>query len=91
MIKCSEISREKIGWMLSQPLKVKVELMHQHLLICQIVVNSILEQEVEDLCGPRYNHEKPHDGRYSRYGFNPGSVRLGPEKIPNIGVVHELS
>lgn len=82
MIKSSEISREKIGWMLSQPLEVKVELMHQHLRICQIVVNSILEQEVEELCGPRYRHEKPHDGRYSRYGYNPGSVRMGPEKVP---------
>jgi len=82
MIKSSEISREKIGWMLSQPIKVKVELLSHHLQICRIMVNSMLDQEVEEICGQRYRHDKPHCGRYSRYGYNPGSVRLGPEKIP---------
>jgi len=33
------------------------------------------------LCGPKYSHHKPHDGRYSRWGYNPGSVRIGEHRL----------
>ena len=33
------------------------------------------------MCGERYAHQKPHDGRYARYGYNPGSVRIGEHRL----------
>lgn len=38
--------------------------------------------EVDEKCGERYNREKPEDGKYSRYGSQSGSLKLGIERIP---------
>lgn len=82
MIKSTEkISRENFTWLFEQPLDVKVSTLQQHLSICQLVINQILEEEVKYLSGNRYSHDKPHDGQYSRYGFNPGSVNIGGKKL----------
>lgn len=82
MIKSTEkISRENFAWLFEQPLDLKVSILQQHLSICQLVINQILEEEVNYLSGERYSHDKPHDGRYSRYGFNPGSVCIGGKKL----------
>ncbi len=81
MDKSTKVTRENLGWLLEQPLAIKVGLIQQHLSICQLVINQILEEDVRALSGERYSHEKPHEGRYSRYGFNPGSVRIGDKKV----------
>lgn len=82
MIESTEkISRENFTWLFEQPLDVKVSILQQHLSICQLVINQILEEEVKYLSGNRYSHDKPHDGQYSRYGFNPGSVNIGGKKL----------
>jgi len=80
-IKNTQINRQNLNWLLEQPLDVKVDLVANHMEICRIVINSILESEVEDLAGMRYSHEKPNGGQYSRWGSNPGSIRLGNQKI----------
>jgi hypothetical protein len=41
-----------------------------------------MDKEVEEHTGERYSHDKPKEGRYSRWGSNPGSVRIGSEKVP---------
>jgi transposase-like protein len=41
------------------------------------------------LCGERYAHQKPHNGRYARYGYNPGSVRIGEHRL-NLSVPRVL-
>jgi transposase-like protein len=76
-----KISRENFSWLFEQPLDLKVSILQQHLSICQLVINQILEEEVKYLSGERYSHDKPHEGRYSRYGFNPGSVNIGGKKL----------
>lgn len=81
MDKSTQISRENFGWLFEQPIEVKVSILQQHLSICQLVINQILEEEVKHLSGQRYSHDKPHDGKYSRYGFNPGSVNIGGKKL----------
>jgi transposase-like protein len=45
------------------------------------MINELLEEEVRQKAGARYSREKPNDGRYSRWGFNPGSVRIGDQKL----------
>ncbi len=76
-----KITRQHFTWLFEQPLDVKVEVLQQHLSICQLVINQILEEEVKYLSGERYSHQKPHEGQYSRYGFNPGSVTIGGKKL----------
>ena len=80
--KSTKINRNKIDWYLNQPFETQLELMSNHLEICRIVINSMLDTAAEEQTGPRYSHNKPHNGRYSRWGFNPGSVQLGSQKIP---------
>ena len=81
MDKSTKISRENLAWLFEQPIDIKISLLTQHLTISQLILNQILEEEVINLSGPRYSHEKPHFGAYSRYGFNPGSVRVGDKKV----------
>ena len=81
MDKSTKISREKLSWLYEQPIDIKISLLTQHLTISQIILNQILEDDVSRLSGSRYSHDKPHFGEYSRYGFNPGSVRIGDKKV----------
>lgn len=81
MPKKPEISKENLSWLLTQPADVKLAMLESHLDICRLLVNEILEEEVTALCGARYSHEKPHEGRYSRWGYNPGSVRIGDHRL----------
>ena len=80
-VKCSSINRKKISWLLEQDLSVKFEAMQHHLEICRMLMNDIFEDEVKQYTGARYDRNKPHDGQYSRWGYNPGSVKLGGERI----------
>lgn len=81
MIKSSKINREKLDWLINQPLNTKVELVSQHMEIVKIIINSIIEEEVVQYTGEKYSHQKPNDGKYSRWGYNPGSVKVGTEKL----------
>lgn len=81
MHESNEISRNKLAWLKEQSVDLKVELIHNHLALCQILLNELLEEEVIEKAGERYSRSKPHDGRYSRWGFNPGSVRIGDKKL----------
>lgn len=75
------INKENLRWLLEQPADVKIAMLESHLDICRLLINEILEEEVASLCGPKYSHEKPHHGRYSRWGYNPGSVRIGDHRL----------
>lgn len=62
-----------------KPWEVKLALLQHHLELARIFVGELLEEEVEKKAGKRYSHD---DTRYSRWGKNPGSVRIGEEKVP---------
>lgn len=76
-----EINQANLRWLLTQPADVKIAMLESHLDLCRLLVNEILEEEVTALCGAKYSHEKPHQGRYSRWGTNPGSVRMGAHRL----------
>ena len=61
-----------------KPWEVKLALLQHHLELARIFVNELLEEEVEEKAGQRYSHD---DSRFSRWGTNPGSVRIGEEKV----------
>ncbi len=81
MNKITKVARENFTWLFEQPLELKLSILEQHLSICQLVINQILEEEVKFLSGERYSHDKPNAGRFSRWGFNPGSVNVGGKKL----------
>jgi transposase-like protein len=80
-VKRTTVNRKKISWLLEQDLDVKIEALQHHLDISRMLVNDILEDEVRNYTGDWYSHEKPHEGRYSRWGSNPGSIKLGDRRI----------
>lgn len=76
-----EINQENLRWLLAQPADVKSAMLESQLDLCRLLVNEILEEEVTVLCRAKYAHEKPHHGRYSRWGTHPGSVRIGEHRL----------
>jgi len=79
--KDTELNRRNLSWLQEQSIDLKISLLQNHLSICQIMINELLDEEVKEKAGARYSREKPNDGRYSRWGFNPGSVRIGDQKL----------
>jgi len=73
--------RKKISWLLEQDLEVKLSALGHYWEISRMLINDILEDEVKQHTGERYSHQKPHQGRYSRWGINPGSVKLGNQRL----------
>ena len=79
--KDKELNRRNLSWLQEQSVDLKISLLQNHLSISQIMINELMEEEVIQKAGVRYSREKPNDGRYSRWGFNPGSVRIGDQKL----------
>jgi len=80
-VNAKNINRQKLDWLFEQPINVQLEIVSQHMEIVRIVINSILEGEVSKLAGEKYNRNKPNGGRYDRWGINPGSVKIGGQKL----------
>jgi transposase-like protein len=82
MIK-STTNSETLKWLLEQPIEVQFEALQSHLNVALLLINSFIEEEVRSKAGPRYKHdtEASSYGGYSRYGSNPGSIRIGDEKL----------
>lgn len=81
MHKEREISRMGISGLKGLGLEAQLALIQHHLSLTQFLVNELLQSEVEALAGPVYSREKPNDGRYSRWGYNPSTVSVGTEKV----------
>ena len=79
--KDKQLNRRDLSWLQEQSVDLKMSLLQNHFSMCQIMINELLEEEVKQKAGARYSREKPNDGRYSRWGFNPGSVRIGDQKL----------
>jgi hypothetical protein len=70
-----------LKWLKKQKPLVQLDLLQNHLSICQILINELLEEEVITKAGKRYTHSKPNEGKYSRWGHNPGSVQIGDQRL----------
>jgi uncharacterized protein (TIGR02145 family) len=53
----------------------RIAMIQQHLSVCQFLVNQIVESTMVEYVGEKGSNQKPHDGQYSRYGYNPGGSR----------------
>ena len=80
-MKNKENAAQNLDWYQNQTMETQISLFGNFLEVAKLLSNQILEDEVKEKAGERYCREKPSEGRYSRWGSNPGSVRIGEEKV----------
>lgn len=73
----SKINKENLEWLMSQSNDTQFELFKNFIEIAKLHYNHLLEEEVREKAGEKYNRSE----EYSRWGSNPGSIRVGNEKI----------
>jgi len=76
-MKNSEIEKENLSWYLSQPAAMQYQLFQNFIDIAKLHYNQLMESEQNTKAGEKYERGK----RYSRWGSNPGSIRIGEEKV----------
>ena len=81
MDKSNELNRKNLSWLKEQSIDLRVGILQNHLSICQIMINELLEEEVIEKAGTRYSRQKPNNGQWSRWGYNPGSVKIGDQRL----------
>jgi len=77
-MKNSKISKENLEWYLNQPTEVQLGMFENFVEMAKIHYNHLVEKETLEKAGKKYEREK----RYNRWGSNPGSIRIGEEKVP---------
>jgi putative transposase len=77
-MKSTKISQENLEWLLRQPIEMQYELFQNFINIAKMHYNQLVKEETEEKAGKRHSRGKP----YSRWGSNPGSIRIGEEKVP---------
>jgi len=63
-------------------LDMKLQLVQHHAQMAYLLAQEIMEDETASLTGQKYHRDKPLGGRYSRWGSNPGSIRIDEQRIP---------
>jgi transposase-like protein len=66
---------------MDQPPDVKLALLQHHAEMARLLAEDVLEGEVEDLTGERYER-KSSGNSLRRWGTNAGSIRIDGERVP---------
>jgi transposase-like protein len=74
----SEKTSKNLGWYLEQQLDIQLDMLKHQTEITKLVINQLLEDEVHQKAGCKYEHSCK---AYSRWGSNPGSIKIGKERI----------
>jgi transposase-like protein len=77
-MKNSKINKENLQWLINQPIEMQYELFKNFVDIAKMHYNQLVGEELKEKAGKKYEREKS----YSRWGSNPGSIRIGEEKVP---------
>lgn len=77
-MKNSEIKKENLEWLLNQPIEMQYQLFQNFVDVAKVHYNQLMEEELRMKAGEKYERGK----RYNRWGSNPGSIRIGEEKVP---------
>jgi transposase-like protein len=77
-MKNSEMNKENLEWLLDQSIEMQYQLFQNFVDIAKLHYNQLVEEEMKTKAGEKYERGK----RYNRWGNNPGSIRIGEEKIP---------
>lgn len=79
--KSKKKSSKNLKWLKAQQPLMQLDLLQNHLSLCQILLTELLEEEVIRKAGKRYSRKKSHKDTYSRWGYNPGSVQIGDQRL----------
>lgn len=80
-MKNKEITSKNLKWFMEQPVETQLEIFKHYTEIAGLIANQVFEDEVRQKAGERYSREKQNEGNYARWGSNPGSIRIGEEKV----------
>lgn len=76
-MKNSEIKKENLEWYLRQSTDMQYEMFMNFVDIAKLHYNQLVEKEKEEKVGDKY----ARSNQFSRWGSNPGSIRIGEEKV----------
>lgn len=83
MSKNKEKPIENLNDLLSQPRDVQLSIFKDYLEVITLYAQELFREEVEEKAGKRYKRTiSEEENKYDRWGSNPGSIRVGEEKIP---------
>lgn len=75
-------NREKnLNWLRDQTKEYQISLFQDYTEVMKIIANNLMESSITEKCGERYRHQNQEERRYSRWGYNPGSIKVGDEKV----------
>lgn len=77
-----DLKGKTLSWALEQGIDTKIALLQHYQHLGCLLAEEIMAEEVRFLAGEPYSRNKPSEGRYSRWGTNPGSIQMDREKIP---------
>jgi putative transposase len=77
-MKNSEMNKENLEWLLRQPVEKQYQLFQNFVDVAKLYYNQLMEEELRLKTGEKYERGR----RYHRWGKNPGSIRIGEEKVP---------
>jgi transposase-like protein len=77
-----ENRNKNLHWFENLSVEEQMNIFQDYSEMLKIVATNLMQEEIERKCGERYSREKPNSGRYNRWGYNPGSIKIGDEKIP---------
>ena len=69
---------ENLEWLIRQPIEMQYELFRNFVEMAKLHYQQMMEEEVKAKAGAKHRRGK----QYSRCGSNPGSIRIGAEKVP---------
>jgi len=77
-MKNSEMHKENLEWLLKQPAERQYQLFQNFVDVAKLHYNQLMEEELRLKTGEKYEGGR----HYYRWGKNPGSIRIGEEKVP---------
>lgn len=77
----TEITSKNLEWFKEQPLAIQMELFSHITEISKLIANQFFQDEVHQKAGSRYERVSREEQKYSRWGSNPGSIKIGDERV----------
>ena len=69
---------KNFDWLKRQPREYQISLFGEYAEMLKILATQLMEEEIENKCGNKYSRNE----EYLRWTSNPGSIKVGEEKIP---------
>lgn len=77
----TEITSKNLNWFMEQPIEIQMELFSHMTEISKLIANQFFQDEVHQKSGSRYERVSREEQKYSRWGSNPGSIKIGDERV----------